>query len=104
MLESMLHIKINGPAVGTPKMASLVAKAVQNWLDRKNRKKLPKTQGTKGSIATTAEAAVPLNNTIEVADVSVQTDVLEEDAQEEVQHQVEEVSALLDYLTWTAGQ
>ena len=96
MLESMLHIKINGPAVGTPKMASLVAKAVQNWLDRKNRKKLPKTQGTKGSIATTAEAAVPLNNTIEVADVSVQTDVLEEDAQEEVQHQVEEVSALLD--------
>ena len=69
---------------------------VQNWLDRKNRKKLPKTQGTKGSIATTAEAAVPLNNTIEVADVSVQTDVLEEDAQEEVQHQVEEVSPLLD--------
>ena len=44
MLEAMLHIKINGPALGSPKMKTLVTRAIQTRLDKKNRKKLPNRQ------------------------------------------------------------
>ena len=44
MLEAMLHVKINGPALGSPKMESLLKQAVEKWLSRKNRKKLPSRQ------------------------------------------------------------
>jgi len=37
MLETMLHVKINGPLLGSPSMVSLVNRAVQTWLDKKNR-------------------------------------------------------------------
>ena len=77
MLEAMLHVKINGPALGSPKMASLVTQAVQSWLDKKNRKKLPSRQGP---LHTATEAPLPVNSPKEVADVSVQTDVVEENA------------------------
>ena len=98
MLEAMLHMKINGPSLGSPSMVSLVNRAVQTWLDKKNRKKLPNRQGVKGSIptGTAAEAALQVNPK-EVADVSTQTDTPEEDAlQQEVELQVEEVSTLLE--------
>ena len=93
MLEAMLHVKINGPALGSPKMASLVTQAVQSWLDKKNRKKLPSRQGP---LHTATEAPLPVNSPKEVADVSVQTDVVEENAIQEIEHEVEEVSTLLD--------
>lgn len=84
MLEAMLHVKINGPALGSPKMASLVTQAVQSWLDKKNRKKLPSRQGP---LHTATEAPLPVNSPKEVA-VSVQTDVVEENAIEEIDHEV----------------
>ena len=93
MLEAMLHVKINGPALGSPKMASLVTRAVQSWLDKKNRKKLPSSQGP---LHTATDAPLPVNSSKEVADVSVQTDVAEENAIQEIEHEVEEVSTLLD--------
>lgn len=39
MLEAMIQIQINGPSLGSPSMISLVNRAFQTWLDRKNRKK-----------------------------------------------------------------
>jgi len=93
MLEAMLHAKINGPALGSPKMVSLVTQAVQSWLDKKNRKKLPSRQGP---LHTATEAPLPVNNPREVADVSVQTDMVGENTIQETEHEVEEVSTLLD--------
>jgi len=93
MLETMLHAKINGPALGSPKMVSLVTQAVQSWLDKKNRKKLPSRQGP---LHTATEAPLPVNNPREVADVSVQTDMAGENTIQEIEHEVEEVSTLLD--------
>jgi len=93
MLEAMLHAKINGPALGSPKMVSLVTQAVQSWLDKKNRKKLPSRQGP---LHTATEAPLPVNNPREVADVSVQTDMVGENTIQEIEHEVEEVSTLLD--------
>jgi len=37
MLEAMLHVKINGPLLGSPSVVSLANRAVQTWLDKKNR-------------------------------------------------------------------
>ena len=95
MLEAMLHVKINGPALGSPKMESLLKQAVEKWLSKKNRKKLP---NRKHALLTTTEAPLPVHIPKEVADVSIQTvaDAVEENALYEVQHQVEEVSTLLD--------
>ena len=93
MLEAMLHVKINWPALGSPKMVSLVTQAVQSWLDKKNRKKLPSRQGP---LHTATEAPLPINNAKEVANVSVQTDMFEENAIQEIEHEIEEVSTLLD--------
>ena len=73
-------------------MVSLVTWAVQSWLDDKN-KKLPSRQGP---LHTATEAPFPVNNPKEVADVSVQTDMVEENAIQEIEHKVEEVSTLLD--------
>ena len=73
-------------------MVSLVTRAVQSWLDKKNGKKLPSRQGP---LHTATEAPLPVNNP-EVADVSVQTDMVEENAIQEIEHDVEEVSTLLD--------
>ena len=72
-------------------MVSLVTWAVQSWLDDKN-KKLPSRQGP---LHTATEAPFPVNNPKEVADVSVQTDMVEENAIQEIEHKVE-VSTLLD--------
>ncbi|CAH3180079.1 unnamed protein product [Porites evermanni] len=106
MLEAMFHVKINGPALGSPKMESLLKQAVDKWLSKKNRKKLPSRQHAP---LTTTEAPLPVPIPKEVADVSIQTvsveeddvisiqaDAVEENALYEVQHQVEEVSTLLD--------
>ena len=108
----MLHVKISGPALGSPKMEFLLKQAVEKWLGRKNRKKLPSRQHT---LLTTTEAPpeapLPVHIPKEVADVSIQTvaveddvisiqaDAVEENALYEVQHQVEEVSTLLDIST-----
>ena len=107
MLEGMLHVKINGPALGSPEMESLVKQAVETWLNKKNRKKLPSRQH---ALLTTTDAPLPVHIAKEVADVSIQTvavedvisiqaDTVEENALYEVQHQVEEVSTLLDIPT-----
>ena len=72
-------------------MVSLVTWAVQSWLDDKN-KKLPSRQGP---LHTATEAPFPVNKPKEVADVSVQTDMVEENAIQEIEHKVE-VSTLLD--------
>ena len=108
MLEAMLHVKINGPALGSPKMESLVKQAVETWLSNKNRKKLPSRQH---ALLTTTEAPLPVHIPKEVADVSIQTvaveddvdsiqaDAVEENPLYEVQHQVEAVSTLLDIST-----
>ena len=106
MPEAMLHVKISGPALGSSKMESLLKQAVEKWLSKKNRKKLP---NRKHALLTTTEAPLPVHIPKEVADVSIQTvavedddvisiqaDAVEENALDEVQHQVEEVSALLD--------
>ena len=105
----MLHVKINAPALGSPKMESLVKQAVEAWLSKKNRKKLPSRQH---ALLTTTEVPLPLHIPKEVADVSIQTvaveeddvvsiqaDTVEENALYEVQHQVDEVSTLLDIST-----
>ena len=76
-------------------MVSLVTRAVQSWLDEKNKKKLPSRQGP---LHTATEAPFPVNNPKEVADVSVQTDMVEENAIQEIEHEIEEVSTLLDIL------
>ena len=108
MLEAMLHVKINGPSLGSPKMESLVKQAVETWLSQKNRKKLPSRQH---ALLTTTEVPLPEHIPKEVVDVSIQTvafeddvvsmqaDAVEENALYEVQHQVEEVSTLLDIST-----
>lgn len=108
MLEAMLHVKINGPSLGSPKMESLVKQAVETWLSQKNRKKLPSRQH---ALLTTTEVPLPQHIPKEVVDVSFQTvafgddvvsmqaDAVEENALYEVQHQVEEVSTLLDIST-----
>ena len=103
ILEAMLHVKINGPALGSPKMESLVKQAaVETWISKKkNRKELPSRQH---DLITTTEAPHPVHIPKEVADVSIQTVAVEDDvisiqAHYEVQHQVEEVSTLLDIST-----
>ena len=108
MLEAMLHVKINGPSLGSPKMESLVKQAVETWLSQKNRKNLPSRQH---ALLTTTEVPLPEHIPKEVVDVSIQTvafeddvvsmqaDAVEENALYEVQHQVEEVSTLLDIST-----
>ena len=60
MLEAMLHIKINGPALGSLKMGTLVTIEVQTWVD-KNRKELPKRQNMQGFIPAVAEATLQVN-------------------------------------------
>ena len=65
MLEAMFHVKINGPALGSPKMESLLKQAVEKWLSKKNRKKLPSTQH---ALLTTTEAPLPVHIPKEVAD------------------------------------
>ena len=42
MLEAMFHVKINGPALGSPKMESLLKQGVEKWLSKKKKKKPPK--------------------------------------------------------------
>lgn len=108
MLEAMLHVKINGPSLGSPKMESLVKQAVETWLSQKHRKNLPSRQH---ALLTTTEVPLPEHIPKEVVDVSIQTvafeddvvsmqaDAVEENALYEVQHQVEEVSTLLDIST-----
>jgi len=108
ILEAMLHVKINGPSLGSPKMESLVKQAVETWLSQKNRKKLPSRQH---ALLTTTEVPLPEHIPKEVVDVSIQAvafeddvvsmqaDAVEENALYEVQHQVEEVSTLLDIST-----
>ena len=104
MLEAMLQVKINGPALGSPKMESLLNQAVEKWLSRKNRKKLPSRQH---ALLTTTEAPLPVHVPKEVADVSIQTvaaedaisiqaDAVEENALYEVQHQVDISTGLPD--------
>ena len=76
---------------------------------KKNRKKLPSRQH---ALLTTTQAPLPVHIPKEVADVfiqkvsveeddvvSIQADAVEENALYEVQHQVEEVSTLLDTST-----
>ena len=77
--------------------------AVETWLSKKkkNRKKLPSRQH---ALLTTTEAPLPVRIPKEVADVSIQTVAVEDDvisiqARYEVQHQVEEVSTLLNIST-----
>ena len=38
MLNSLLHVSINSPAVSTPEAKEVVKKAVANWLQKKNRR------------------------------------------------------------------
>ena len=76
MLEAMFHVKINGPALGSPKMESLLKQAVEKWLSKKNRKKLPRR---KHALLTTTEAPLPVHIPKEVADVSIQTVSVQED-------------------------
>ena len=38
MLNSLLHVSINGPAVSTPEAKEVVNTAVANWLQKKNRR------------------------------------------------------------------
>ena len=38
MLNSLLHVSINGPAVSTPEAKEVVKRAVANWLHKKNRR------------------------------------------------------------------
>ena len=38
MLNSLLHVSINGPAVSTPEAKEVVKTAVANWLKKKNRR------------------------------------------------------------------
>ena len=37
MLNSLLHVSINGPAVSTPEAKEVIKAAVANWLQKKNR-------------------------------------------------------------------
>ena len=46
ILGAMLHVKINGPTLGSPSMLSLMTESVQSWLNKKIRKKLPNRIGT----------------------------------------------------------
>lgn len=91
MLNSMLHIKINGPALGDVAVKALMEKAVQVWLDAKQRKKLPKnfpnTAATEGNSQHSTEHV----SLAEVVDIAVQTD-----EQEALSHQIQEVSTLLN--------
>ena len=54
-----------------------------------------RTKSRQGPLHTATEAPFPVNNPKEVADVSVQTDMVEENAIQEIEHKVE-VSTLLD--------
>ena len=77
MLEAMFHVKINGPALRSPKMESLLKQGVEKWLSKKKKKKnLPSRQY---ALLTTTEAPLPVHIPKQVADVSIQTVSVEED-------------------------
>ena len=83
-----------------------MATSVQTWLDKKSWKKLPKKKTSqKGSIPTAADSATNISK--EVAEVSVHTESLDEEedvTREQLIHQCEEVSTLLDLLSGLADE
>lgn len=74
MLESLLHICINAPEPSSLEGQQLVKAAVKAWLEKKNRRKLPKQSGS--ASATDIHTAA---STTSVVDVEVQTDPDSED-------------------------
>jgi len=46
MLQSLMHVSINGPVAGTEDAENLIERSVKDWTTAKNRRKLPRSQGT----------------------------------------------------------
>lgn len=67
MLESLLHICINAPEPSSPEVQQIVKEAVNTWLEKKKRRKVPKQ-----TVSTNQSAANATD--IEVEDAGVQTD------------------------------
>lgn len=124
MLQSLMSISINGPAVGSPECEVLIKKCVEVWNAQKKRRKLPAASASNSTYA--EDFSVPLSF-VEVADAAVQVsgpmDVIvdtvdvatanfdltaeeTEEVQAEVEDEVEAASAILNldhYQTETYG-
>lgn len=46
MLQSLMRVSINGPAAGTEDAKNLIERSVKDWTTAKNRRELPRSQGT----------------------------------------------------------
>ena len=93
MLNTLLHILINGPAVGSKEFEDLIDSAVSSWLAAKPRRKcLPKVFNTAPPDPGSENEDVPV---IIVHDVGIQAS--DDDAQLfcSVEEEVEEISKAL---------
>lgn len=80
MLEALLQISINGPAVSEPE--DLVKEAVKTWSKTKKRRKLPPAVNLKLGATTSGNSEIQVQTIL--VDTAIQTD-LEEDVNEEVE-------------------
>lgn len=80
MLEALLQISINGPAVS--KAEDLVKEAVKTWSKTKKRRKLPPAVNLKLGATTSGNSEIQVQTIL--VDTAIQTD-LEEDVNEEVE-------------------
>ena len=80
MLEALLQISINGPAVSEAE--DLVNQAVKTWSKTKKRKKLPPAVNLKLAATTSGNSKIQVQTIL--ADIAIQTD-LEEDVSEEAE-------------------
>lgn len=80
MLEALLQISINGPAVS--KAEDLVKEAVKTWSKTKKRRKLPPAVNLKLGATTSGNSEIQVQTIL--VDTAIQTN-LEEDVNEEVE-------------------
>ena len=70
MLQALLQVSINGPAVESDACANIIQSAVDAWNRAKKRRNIPQSRGT----ASTPAAVQVADAAVQVADAAVQVD------------------------------
>ena len=71
MLQACMHVCINGPDMDSLKKSNLITKAVETWIETKNRRKLAVKHVNQN---TSINQQNPIQNEVQVQDMSVQTE------------------------------
>ncbi|XP_070550080.1 zinc finger protein 862-like isoform X2 [Ptychodera flava] len=97
MLESILHVSINGPPVASAEAEQIISLAVEQWEQAKSRRYRTKVQVHAPCVTVDSESVSALASDGAIyADASVQVDIVEtEEEQVSIQNEILKVSAAL---------